>query len=67
MGFLYIKSDEFKSRAIHDDEESNTIEDFFRCLTDRELLVELKNVKKDMKRSHTKRRYSKGKLMRESL
>ena len=63
----YIKSDEFKSRAIHDDEEYNAIEDFFRCLTDRELLVELKNIKKDMKRSHTKQRYNTGKLMRENL
>jgi hypothetical protein len=63
----YIKSDEFKSRAIHDDEEYNAIEDFFRCLTDRELLVELKNVKKDVKRSHTKQRSSTRKLMREGL
>lgn len=64
----YIKSDEFKSRAVHDDEEYNAIEDFFRCLTDRELLVELKNIKKDMKRSHTNRgRSSTGKLLREGL
>lgn len=64
----YIKSDEFKSRAIRDDEEYNATEDFFRCLTDRELLVELKNIKKDMKRSHAKRwRSSSGKFSREGL
>ena len=49
----YIKSDEFNSRAIQDNKEYNAIEDFFRCLMDRELLVELKKIKKDMKRSYT--------------